>query len=283
MARVRIDCPTCGRHGFIEVEENIVKDSERGVTAVNVANHLVCEHSFIAYIDKNFNLRDAFVTDFKVELPEININRQYSSAQVDLSDKIDLYLLSLNLPALTLTFILRACFNDKKVLLINDLDVINKHLKNFFDHIFQDSFKYDISIQSLKSYKKNKKEFKDYIVIDRNTILNDKSKLINLKLIKIEKAIVQKFLGELDPKTSLIIIKSEVYKAYTLAKEITQMNENLKEIEMLTSRFMIDHFERSYKVRIEKEYLDFLTGIVTNYFKVKVQQAKGGFDLVNYF
>lgn len=46
---------------------------------------------------------------------------------------------------------------------------------------------------------------------------------------------------------------------------------------------MIDRFKETYGVKIGKVYLDFLTGIASNYFKAEFKQAKGSMDLVNYF
>lgn len=78
MVKVRINCPECNKRGYIEVRENIINDCQRGVTDINISAHLVCKHSFIAYIDKCFIMRDAFITDFTVELPEIDMNKQSS-------------------------------------------------------------------------------------------------------------------------------------------------------------------------------------------------------------
>ncbi|GAH18324.1 unnamed protein product, partial [marine sediment metagenome] len=61
--------------GKLEVEENIIKQSKRGIAAINVSEDFLCKHSFIAYIDKGFNVRDCFITDFKVELPRIELEQ----------------------------------------------------------------------------------------------------------------------------------------------------------------------------------------------------------------
>ena len=72
MVKVRIHCPQCNKKGYIEVRDNLMEDCKRGVTAVNIESQAICNHSFIAYIDTQFTMRDAFSTDFTVELPEIN-------------------------------------------------------------------------------------------------------------------------------------------------------------------------------------------------------------------
>ena len=72
MMDVKIECPKCNQSGSIKVEENIVKESLKGVTAINIAEDLICFHSFMIYIDKNFKVRDTFISDFKVGITSNN-------------------------------------------------------------------------------------------------------------------------------------------------------------------------------------------------------------------
>ena len=167
MVKVIIHCPKCNGAGHLEVEKNLIEESERGITAINVAEDLVCKHSFIAYIDKNFKMRDAFISDFKIQLPDININELSMINPPQDMDNINLYLISLNLPALALSYILHASFNGKKILLINNLDILNDYLRNFFNYIFRECFETDISIQDQKYYWEHKKKFKEHIIIDK--------------------------------------------------------------------------------------------------------------------
>ncbi|HEY0087334.1 MAG TPA: hypothetical protein VGB37_00730, partial [Candidatus Lokiarchaeia archaeon] len=74
--KVEIRCPACNKRGVIKVSDNLVNKSARGITAINVAENLVCEHSFVAYIDKNMEVRDCFVCDFKLILPKIEIEKE---------------------------------------------------------------------------------------------------------------------------------------------------------------------------------------------------------------
>ena len=72
MAKAEIRCPTCDNVGKLEIAEDSIKNVSRGLLAVNVAPHIICEHSFIVYIDKNLQVRDYFVADFHIELPKFN-------------------------------------------------------------------------------------------------------------------------------------------------------------------------------------------------------------------
>ncbi len=266
MIKVEIRCPQCSRKGKLEVEENLIKQNERGISAINVAEDLICKHSFIAYIDKNFNVRDCVITDFTIKLPQIEVE-QITVDKIPDKDTINLYLLTLNLNALWLTYILRACFFKKKILIINEFNLLNPHIMNFFRFIFQDTFDIDISIQKEANYKKVKKKYKNYIIIDKDKIIKDKEKIL-LKFTKIERAIIQKFLAEQDPKTSLIILKNEILKAYKLSKDIDLYLKDYNKTLELTPKLMSDYLTEKYNQKISELYLKFLIKIVQNYYEV---------------
>ncbi|MGV9172023.1 MAG: hypothetical protein ACOC35_05595, partial [Promethearchaeia archaeon] len=67
MPKIEIRCPICRKKGEVEVPD--VK-SGKGLMAINVEEGLICEHNFIAYIDKNLNIRDRYVADFQIQIKE---------------------------------------------------------------------------------------------------------------------------------------------------------------------------------------------------------------------
>ncbi len=71
MRKVDVRCPACSKRGFLEIPEEIISKSLRGVSAINVDKDKICAHSFVAYIDKNLAVRDCFLTDFQLELPQM--------------------------------------------------------------------------------------------------------------------------------------------------------------------------------------------------------------------
>jgi len=267
MVKVEIRCPSCAKVGKVEIEENIISQSVRGITAVNVAEFLICEHSFVAYIDKNLAVRDCFVADFQIELPRLESEQKIEKVDVPDSEVIDIYLISININALWLTYILHGCFYNKKILILNDLRILNDHLINFFNFVFQNTFKIDISLETKILYKKNKKKYKNHIVIDNNKILNDKKQIMKPKFTKIERSIVQSFLAEPDPKSSLIIIKNEISKAYVLAQEVIEFAKDKKSFFL---QDLINNFKKIHDNKMSPIYAKFLIGIVENYFDVNV-------------
>ena len=145
--------------------------------------------------------------------------------------------------------------------------MLNDHLTNFFKFIFQNTFDIDISIETKILYKKNKKLFKNHIVIDNNKVINDKKQIMKPKLIKIERSIVQSFLAEPDPKSSLIIIKNEINKAYVLAQEVIEFAKDKKSFFL---QDLINNFKKIHNTKLQPSYAKFLIGIVENYFGVEV-------------
>lgn len=282
MVGIEIHCPICSKKGVVEAEENLIRNSERGVSAINVAENLICSHSFVAYIDKNLSVRDSFITDFKIETPDVELEHKLIEAEIPSLDVIDVYLITININALWLTFILHGVFYRKKLLILNSVESLHSHLNNFFKFIFQNSFELDISLETRANYNKDKKKYIDYIVIDGNEVIKDKNNFMNPKKINMERTIVQMFLGERDTKSSLILIRNEIQKVFTLSQEIITLNDNLKENEELTSKKIIDYFKEVKDTKIQPQYLDFLFEIINNCFEVKLAMSSKTSDFLGF-
>ncbi|GAG34301.1 unnamed protein product, partial [marine sediment metagenome] len=71
MTIIQITCPSCKKKGNIEISDDAIKNVSRGLLAINVASNIICDHSFITYVDKNLSIRDYFIADFQIEIPDI--------------------------------------------------------------------------------------------------------------------------------------------------------------------------------------------------------------------
>lgn len=301
MARILIKCPSCSEKGFIEISEGDLKDISRGLLAVNITENLVCSHSFIAYIDKNKTVRDYFIADFQVGIPEIVPLKEIEDKEIPGSDIIDPFLIKINLSATLITFIIKSIFHKQKVAIILDDLRYRSRLKydilNFFKYITKDYFNVDISIILKNEFKNDKKKYKDYMVFEGNTIHRNLKKIINPRELKIEKHIVNRFFTEPESTPGLIFLKNEIHKAYELARTIRDYlnnyikKENYSNSMKITKKSSImtfiddtinkekfilksisDHLTKKYKVKIHKSYLDFLLVIVKEYFEVDLQK-----------
>lgn len=93
MESIKIQCPSCFKKRFIEIEENLVKTSQHGITAFNVGEDHICDHSFVAYIDRNLMVRDCFIVDFTIELPKFGLKGPSEEIRIPDQEVINFYLL----------------------------------------------------------------------------------------------------------------------------------------------------------------------------------------------
>ena len=281
--KIEVRCPACNRRGQMRVEENIISKSERGITAVNVAENLVCEHSFIVYVDKNLAIRDSFICDFKIELPEIILEESKTVEPSSLAKKYDIDVIKYNLMPSFVIYVLKCILMAKKIALLSEDDFVSKSRIAFFKYITEESFNLELITLTKDDFKKDKKKYKDYIVLDGNQIIQDKEKIINLKKLNFESTIVQKYFAEYDPEVSLIIIKNEMSKLFKFSEAIIKFNENFSKSNTFTMIQVLEHFEKEYNFQFQYPYLNFLEDLVLNYFKVDLHKADKTTDFMGLF
>ena len=266
MAKIDVRCPKCSKWENIEIPDDITKQSTKGLLTLNVTSGMICEHSFIVYLDKNLIVRDCFIADFKIEISDSLNGQDNSILEADII-KIDL--IKLNISEKLIINVFKGIFLGQKILLISDDQFLETHIMNFFTHIFKDSFELKLNIISKEKYMKTQKDYKDYIVLNKQEIIRDKNKIISSKKLEITKSIANKFFKEVDVKASLIIIRNEIYKAYEFSQYLIEIFKNFRD-KSLTSKMIQDHIENKYHERIQISYLKFLFEVIKNYFKVPI-------------
>ena len=158
MAIISITCPSCKKNGKIEISDEAIKNVSRGLLAVNVASGIICDHSFITYVDKNLSMRDYFIADFHIEIPEIAPIEETEVKEILSKDTLNLDAIKLNLSANLITHVLKSIFYNKKIAIISDLSFLNDHILTFFTQLIDGSFDAYISVISENEYKSNKKD-----------------------------------------------------------------------------------------------------------------------------
>ena len=272
MSRVQIRCPSCTINGYIEVPEDSMKNITRGLLAINIPEGTICGHAFITYVDRNLIVRDYFIADFKIELPEIAPPKEIEERKILSKDVINLDLIKLNLSALLLTNVLKSIFSKQKIVIISDQEFLYEHIHNFCNYITRDAFKVEIEIITKQDYKKNKKIYRDRMVFVGNEILNNVEKIIDVKKLKVEKFFIQNFLSEHDLSYSYIILKNEIRKSYQLSKSIVDY-ANEQKIEKLNLKVIVDFLTEKYNIKLQKTYLNFLIDIMKSYFDFDLLSA----------
>lgn len=280
--KLSVSCPKCSVKGFINVSEDAVTKAQRGLVAINIARNTVCEHSFVAYVDKNFKVRDCFIADFNIEISEVSQVKEIGTEGGINIDLIDIDLVKLNFPAELITYTLRGIFLNKQIIILSDLTHLFDNFSNFFKFITQNSFNIDVSFFTNEEYQKNKKQYKLYIVLKGKDVFYDAESAIDLKKLKEEKTIVQKFFDEKDLKSSLIIIKNEMQKIFEMAKTIANFVKENKS-KAITSKVIMDTLSEIYPNKISLVYANFLIEIVENYFKINVPKDSEVSNFLSFF
>ena len=270
MTKIQISCPSCSQIGHIQVSEDAMKNVARGLLAINIAVNTICEHSFIVYIDRNLHVRDYFVADFHIEIPDLPIS-PVDKLKVPSQDVVDIDLIKLNLPAMMLSYVIKSIFSNQKIILISEQEFLYNHIHNFLKYITQGTFDIDVSIMKTEEYNNNKKHYKDAMVFNGNKILKNAKKIINPKKMWVEKHIVSMFLTEPELGYSYIILKNEIQKAYELSKAIVDnVNESRSKGKKENILMITSAVEEYYQIKIGSLYLNFLIEIVQSYFDVAV-------------
>lgn len=282
MTIIQITCPSCKKKGNIEISDEAIKNVSRGLLAINVASNLICDHSFITYVDKNLTIRDYFIADFQIKIPDIAPTEDTEAKEIISKDTLNLDAIKLNLSANLITHVLKSIFYNEKIAIISDLSFLNDHIHNFFTQLIDGSFDAYISVISEDEYKSNKKDYKEHIVLDGKKIIRDDKKVIKPKKLKVEKQMVSNFFMEFDPTTSYFGLKNEIRKTFRLSQSIVDFASKFKKDLTIDSELIIDHIEKEFNIKIDKSYLEFLLEIVKINFGVTNIRAIGIKDYLKY-
>ncbi|HEY0087927.1 MAG TPA: hypothetical protein VGB37_03730 [Candidatus Lokiarchaeia archaeon] len=269
MVKIKVRCPLCDNTGNIEIDNDVIKNDKRGIIAINLRKDQICSHSFIVYLDRNLAIRDSFLLDFELETPQIEIVAPKENKEIKVDDlKIDI--IKLNFIPLTFSYILRGVFFKKKIIVINENQFINDLVLKFFNVIFQNTFDINISFILESDYKIDKKKYYDTLIVEGNRVINDKEKICDLKKLKIEREIINRFFLESNLMLSVLILKNEIQKAFSLTISIVKFIKCLDKSEKINLIKIVDKLEKDYAVKITKIYFNFLIEIVKYYFKIEL-------------
>ena len=282
MAQLEIRCPVCSKWENIEILDDATKNVKKGLLAVNIAPGMICDHTFIAYVDKNLTVRDYFIADFKIEAPEADISKKDEKNAFLDAGSLNFDLIKLNIPEKLMVSIFRGIFLGRKIILISKDQFIHDQIINFFGYAMQDLFDVNIIFMSEAIYLKTKNVYDEYLVFKKSIIIHDKNKVIDSKKLSVEKRIVQKFLAEYDLATGLIILKNEIQRVFEFSKQLAEYIK-CSQNEKLTSKILMDHIYEKQNERIQKNYLAFLLDIVNNNFKVEMSKKVGVTNFLSYF
>lgn len=273
--KIRIRCPICGKKGVIQIARKIIESSSRGVCAIEVTKNQVCSDSFIAYVDKNFVVRDYFIPDITLEGIEV-VEKEVPIKKVELvieekkiSDE-DYNIVRNILQRKIFTYIIHAILLKKPIHLVYDIQDIYDQIVQVFEEITRNAFEMHITVGNKKEYKSNKQKYKDVLVLDisSETILEVQNKKTSQNLLIYEAEIVKKAFKQYDPTTSLIILKNEIQKIYSLVINLKNfLEEEAGEgKKKLFKKNVISELNRRFNIKITARYLNFVLDIIQHHF-----------------
>ena len=285
MLYVEVRCPSCSKMGKIEISEDLMKNISRGLIAVNVAADSICPHSFNAYIDKNLIVRDYFIPDFQIQIPETELEEAIRNKKIPGIDLIDLDLIKLNLIPIVLASILRAVFFKRKFVIIINHKFLQNHILNFFEYITQNSFKAYITILSKDVYSRNIENYKDYIIFEGKNIINDIDKILEPKTLKFENKIIKQFIGGSKSTLSLALLKNEIKSTFIMARGVSDFIKGYENKEKLGTKAITDYLKDFYGFKIQKDYknyINWLLKIANEYFTTTLSERSNVEDFLEF-
>lgn len=252
-------CPICYEKKRIEIPERIINSENRSLTNIKIPKYKICQHAFVVSVDKNFKVHESENIDFDLT----SFEKQNKLKPFN----INVFKIKSNIKPQLLVNILYVLLHGKKVLLIlRKSNEFNKELINFFQYIFQDSFKIDISIKNKREFKKEKTYYKNHIVLMRyHPKYINKPKIDNFEF---EKEIIDYFYKKNDPIACIISLKNKIQEIYGLSQKLSEMNTKTGYIQRKEA---IRYLEDTFFLRIKKDFFYFLLGVVKNYFAINIK------------
>ncbi|TXT67466.1 MAG: hypothetical protein BAJALOKI1v1_90038 [Promethearchaeota archaeon] len=266
---VMIKCPICHMEKKVEIPTNLI-DEAAHLTAVLIPKSIVCEHTFHAFVDKNFAVRGYQKTDF--ELP-INIQEEKIEETTLLESELnDFENLKWNISPKNLKYIFRGImFNKPTVFILPDSrSELKEIVERTINFLFNDTFKHNLTILLKSNYKKIKSDFKNYLVIGWEKILRDKDKIMNDQDMEVEEKIVRAFFRNASKTDAIINLEFEIRNIYKISQNVISIIENLekdKDIDIMTLK---DRLRVQFSLDLDIQYLRYILTIVRYYFKVYV-------------
>ena len=270
MVQLDIRCPKCSRNRMLTLNPEDIKLKPSGLISINIEKNFTCEHSYIAYIDHHFNIRDYFDLDYSVELPEVILEEKKDiiAKEAIISVEFDFDLIKLNITPNILTIIFKAIISKTPCVFVRDKDILFGYLIPFFKTITKNSFEFELELVSEEEYKNTKSKLKKSVIVNSTTVLNSPSKFIDIKKLKVEKRIINTFMAELDTQEGLKKIKRHAKIAFDLAGIVRDYAINHPKEKHFYSKNILDYLANTYKITITPNYLDFIVEIINHYFKV---------------
>ena len=170
--------------------------------------------------------------------------------------------------------ILQYVFHKRKILILleNNLSYLKNTVINFFDFIFEDSFKINIVILIKAEFLKKDYFYGDYIIFEKGNVSGSALIEESPNGSKSEEEIIETYFRENDVNIGRENLRYKIQEIYALSKAILEFYRMRGNI--LVLKAARKHLENIFFLKIKKDYFHFLTDIVKNYFNIEIKYAK---------
>lgn len=263
---VFVHCPKCHKSGNIEVPVEKIMSKKSGLTLI-VVNKLICEHAFLAYIDRNFTMRESEEL-YYVQSPKL-IDESKEVQEV-VFDENELDIIKLNLYSLPFSYILKCFFNKKKILVVvNDKqDFLVPIYDKLFNYLFSNTFDIQYQILPIQEYSDKKNSLDVPIIIKSVDILKDEENFLSENEFGVERGFINKFYSEEYGPATLKTLKMQINNAYNLALKTKDFIQNTKRPNI---NGIIKYLKKEFGIKVNVTYAEFLLDILQNYFKIQTK------------
>lgn len=281
LKKVQVRCPKCDNPGNIMVSKNVIQSSPRGVTTINIPKDQICKHNFVAYVDKNFAVRDYFVADLSLTDVVADLSQEEKRKIIPQQKKVqvtdsDYSLVRSTLGRKNLGYLLHGIFLNKPMHLIHENSNIKEKTLAVLEEITLKTFDITVSTASLQEYMTNKRNYSGMIVIDVTSemILEDSEGLFSPKKLSTESEIVNKTFKQTNPTTSLIVLKNEIQKLFSLANIVKQILQEkpLTGPERWAKKDIITELRGRNNIKLNPKQLSYVFEIIQANFNIDPNQ-----------
>jgi len=277
LKNVLISCPICHKSGNVKVPMDIVKSKRTGLSTITVERR-ICDHTFLIYVDKNFNMRESEKIDY-IQSPAIIAEVDKTKEIIFTSD--DLQNLSANLYPLMLSYILKSCFFNQKIAIVleNKKESLIPIFEKFLEYIFKDTFIVHYSVVSYDTYVSTNKRSKCNIVIQDVDILKDQYNILKDEDFAVERGFIQKLYDGDFRKETIKELKLDIENGFILSKFVSDL---LDEKKRLNINKIIKNLKNEYSIDIDIRYAEFLVSIVKYYYKKEVKHLYKNVEVMKF-
>ncbi|MFX1274893.1 MAG: hypothetical protein ACFFBP_14975 [Promethearchaeota archaeon] len=255
---IAITCPLCNEMKYLQMPYRIFNKKKEKKKIV-IPKYRVCNHEFNILIDENYRVKC-------FQQISNRIIKEQTSQMNPLF--IDIFYIKLNLkPRIIIQALNAFLINLKVIIEIDDDKRLETAILDFFNFIFSDAFKIQLTIKRNRNVRTSALKFENHIAFKMNVINQSKS-ILNYKF---EKEFIYDFFNQTNPISALINLRNRIRELFLLSQSIRDFYLNNGKNRLLSRKRAIHYLENHYFIKLKKDYIDFLNIIIKNYFKVNIR------------